>query len=173
MIVGAAIAMRYRPQRPMLRRVPHGHDGGRGAAHAGARRRRTALGIVYAARGVGIGVLVAVWNTTLQTQVGGEALGRVTAWDWMASLALWPAGLVLAGPLAQAFGVAATCWASALLGLVGVAVGAVRQGRVAAATGAVRSPPPPALRSRRAAAAAARLGAVPSVAQSGGGPSRS
>jgi hypothetical protein len=76
-----------------------------------------ALGIVYAARGVGIGVLVAVWNTTIQTQVEGEALGRVTAWDWMASLALWPVGLALAGPLAQAYDVATVCWATAGLGL--------------------------------------------------------
>ena len=65
-----------------------------------------------------MGLLVAVWNTTLQTKIQGEALGRVTAWDWMASLALWPAGLAVAGPLAQAFGVTALCWASAGLGLV-------------------------------------------------------
>jgi hypothetical protein len=61
---------------------------------------------------------VAVWNTTLQTKIKGEALGRVTAWDWMASLALWPAGLAVAGPLAQAFGVTTLCWVSAGLGLV-------------------------------------------------------
>jgi len=61
---------------------------------------------------------VAVWNTTLQTKIQGEALGRVTAWDWMSSMALWPAGLAVAGPLAQAFGVTTVCWASAGLGLV-------------------------------------------------------
>ena len=36
----------------------------------------------------------------------------------MSSLALWPAGLAVAGPLAQAFGVTTLCWVSAGLGLV-------------------------------------------------------
>jgi hypothetical protein len=76
-------------------------------------------------RGIGVGVLVAVWHPTLQTQVEGEALGRVTAWDWMSSQALWPAGLAVAGPVAQAFGVTTVFWVSVGLGLV-VRVGGAR-----------------------------------------------
>ena len=65
-----------------------------------------------------VGILVAVWNTALQTEIGDEALGRVVAWDWMASLALWPAGLAVAGPLAEAFGVTTTSWIAVALGSV-------------------------------------------------------
>jgi len=57
-----------------------------------------------------------VWNTALQTEIEDEALGRVVAWDWMSSLALWPAGLALAGPLAEALGVTTTSWLSFGLG---------------------------------------------------------
>lgn len=118
MIAGAAFAMRYRPTRPMVLVTLMGTTAVAAPLTLALGGGATALGAVYVTRGVGVGVLAAVWNTTIQTQVQGEALGRVIAWDWMASLALWPAGLALAGPLAQAFGVAATCWVSALLGLV-------------------------------------------------------
>ena len=47
-----------------------------------------------------------------------ESLGRVTAWDWMASLALWPVGLAVAGPLAEEFGVTTMCWVTGGLGLL-------------------------------------------------------
>ncbi len=118
MIAGAAFAMRYRPTRPMVLVTLMGTTAAAAPLTLALGGGATALGVVYVTRGVGVGVLAAVWNATIQTQVRGEALGRVTAWDWMASLALWPAGLALAGPLAQAFGVAATCWASAVLGLI-------------------------------------------------------
>jgi len=42
----------------------------------------------------------------------------VTAWDWMASLALWPVGLAVAGPLAEEFGVTTMCWVTGGLGLL-------------------------------------------------------
>ena len=42
----------------------------------------------------------------------------MTAWDWMTASALWPVGLILAGPAAEAIGVTAACWLSAGLGLV-------------------------------------------------------
>ena len=59
-----------------------------------------------------------MWNTTLQTQIAKESLGRVTAWDWMSSLALWPVGLAVAGPLAERFGVTTMCWVTGGLGLL-------------------------------------------------------
>ncbi len=118
MIAGAALAFRYRPKRPMVLVCLTGTTAVAAPLTLALGGSALALGVVYAARGVGVGLLVAVWNTTLQTKISGEALGRVTAWDWMSSLALWPAGLAVAGPLAQAFGVTTLCWVSAGLGLV-------------------------------------------------------
>jgi hypothetical protein len=67
---------------------------------------------------------------TLQTQVPGESLGRVTAWDWMGSLALWPAGPAVAGPLAQALGVPSWCgWAAGSVWVM--LVGNARRSRTA------------------------------------------
>jgi len=76
------------------------------------------LVLVQAGRGVAIGVLVAVWMTTLQREIPAEALSRVTAWDWMASMALWPAGLAIAGPLADVVGVRTACALTAGLGML-------------------------------------------------------
>ena len=117
MLLGAAWALRYKPRRPMVVVAITGTTAVAAPLTLALGGGALALGIVYALRGVAIGLLVAVWNTTLQTKIEGEALGRVTAWDWMASLALWPAGLAVAGPLAQAFGVTTLCWVSAGLGL--------------------------------------------------------
>jgi hypothetical protein len=118
MLLGAAWALRYKPKRPMVLVAITGTTAVAAPLTLALGGGALALGIVYALRGVAIGLLVAVWNTTLQTKIEGEALGRVTAWDWMASLALWPAGLAVAGPLAQAFGVTTLCWVTAGLGLV-------------------------------------------------------
>jgi MFS family permease len=117
MIVGMLIAMRYRPKRPMITVTLTGATAVAAPLAMAIFGDPWVLGAVYGLRGVSVGILVAVWNTTLQTQVSKESLGRVTAWDWMASLALWPVGLAVAGPLAQAFGVTAMCWATGILGL--------------------------------------------------------
>jgi MFS family permease len=105
MIVGMLVAMRYRPRRPMITVTLTGSTAVAAPLALAIFGDPWVLGVVYGLRGVSVGILVAVWNTTLQTQIAKESLGRVTAGDWMASLALWPVGLAVAGPLAQAFGV--------------------------------------------------------------------
>jgi MFS family permease len=146
MMAGAALAFRYKPKRPMVLVCLTGTTAVAAPLTLALGGSALALGVVYAARGVGVGLLVAVWNTTLQTQIEGEALGRVTAWDWMSSLALWPAGLAVAGPLAQAFGVTTLCWVSAGLGLVAslwvLLVKDVWRLRPAAALAAASAAPP-------------------------------
>src|SRR5665648_435515 len=118
MLGGAAIALRYKPRRPMVVVCLTGTAAVAAPLTLALGGGALALGVVYGLRGIGVGFLVAVWNTTLQTKIQGEALGRVTAWDWMSSLALWPAGLAVAGRSRQAFGLTALRWASAGLGLV-------------------------------------------------------
>ncbi len=118
MIVGMAIAMRYRPKRPMITVTLTGSTAVAAPLALAIFGNPWVLGGVYVLRGVAVGILVAVWNTTLQTQIARESLGRVTAWDWMASLALWPVGLAVAGPLAEEFGVTTMCWVTGGLGLL-------------------------------------------------------
>lgn len=45
-----------------------------------------------------------LWHTTLQRQVPSRSLSRVSSFDWMVSLAFFPIGAALAGPIADAFG---------------------------------------------------------------------
>jgi len=118
MILGGGAALRYRPKRPMVTVTLMGATTVASPLTLALGGGPVALGAVQGVRGIAVGVLVAVWNTALQSEVQDEALGRVVAWDWMASMALWPVGLAVAGPLAEWFGVTTTSWISAGLGAV-------------------------------------------------------
>jgi MFS family permease len=59
-----------------------------------------ALGTVA---GAGSTLFSVWWETALAQRIPPEALSRVTAYDWMGSLALLPVGFVLVGTLAEQF----------------------------------------------------------------------
>jgi hypothetical protein len=70
-----------------------------------------------------IGILVVIWFTLLQRLVPGELLGRVTALDWMITIAGVPLSFAIVGPLADSIGADATLiWAGVLGGLITVAL---------------------------------------------------
>jgi MFS family permease len=52
----------------------------------------------------------ALWDATLQSNVGAAELGRVSAYDWIGSTAFRPLGLVVAGPVAVVLGVTSELW---------------------------------------------------------------
>ncbi|WP_042433074.1 MFS transporter [Streptacidiphilus anmyonensis] len=54
--------------------------------------------------GVGIGVWGVMWATSVQTQVPGEVLNRVHAYEVAGSVGMYPIGSALAGPAVGAFG---------------------------------------------------------------------
>ena len=54
--------------------------------------------------GGGIALFQIWWETALAERVPPHVLSRVTAYDWMGSLALLPFGYLLAGPLGEALG---------------------------------------------------------------------
>jgi hypothetical protein len=57
-----------------------------------------------AAAGAGIGLFAVWWETALAQRIPPHLLSRVSAWDWMGSLALLPFGYLLAGPVGRAIG---------------------------------------------------------------------
>ncbi|WP_205698214.1 MFS transporter [Conexibacter sp. SYSU D00693] len=59
---------------------------------------------VAAAGGWGLSLFDVWWTTALSELIPPAALGRVSAFDWMGSLALLPVAYALAGPLADAVG---------------------------------------------------------------------
>jgi MFS family permease len=60
--------------------------------------------LVALANGFGFSLLMIWWETALAYHIPPSALSRVSAYDWMGSLALVPVGFLVAGPLANAFG---------------------------------------------------------------------
>ena len=59
---------------------------------------------LFAAAGIGLSLFGIWWETALAERVPPHTLSRVSAYDWMGSLALLPVGYLLAGPLGEAFG---------------------------------------------------------------------
>jgi MFS family permease len=62
---------------------------------------------VTLAAGIGPMVFNTLWETTLLQHVPEHVRSRVSAYDWLGSLALQPLGLALVGPLASAIGTSA------------------------------------------------------------------
>jgi hypothetical protein len=60
--------------------------------------------LIFLLDGVGVALFGIWWETALAERVPAHVLSRVTAYDWMGSLALLPLGYVLAGPLGEALG---------------------------------------------------------------------
>jgi len=103
-LVGALIGVRWRPKRPL---------------RAGllliiiwpiqdivfAVNSPLALVVPFAfATGFGFSLFGVWWETALARHIPPHAISRVSAYDWMGSLALLPLGFVIAGPLAGVFG---------------------------------------------------------------------
>jgi MFS family permease len=111
-IVGALLAIRVRPVRPLvictLAAVP-----------LAGQILALALGVpvwLLAASSflgaAGVGVHLTLWFTTFQQQVPEHAQSRVSSYDVLGSFVLIPLGLALVGPVAAAIGRQETLWLS-------------------------------------------------------------
>ena len=58
----------------------------------------------YFLEGVAVGVFTTTWETALQREIPARVLSRVSAWDWMGSVAGMPLGFALTGPLLAVVG---------------------------------------------------------------------
>jgi MFS family permease len=80
--------------------------------------------------GVSAALVNVLWETTLQEQIPPEALSRVSAFDLMGSLAFYPLGTVVVGPIAAVIGVAGSfavaCGATVASGLLQIALPDIR-----------------------------------------------
>jgi MFS family permease len=103
-VVGAIVGIRFKPRRPMIIGLlltlfwPL-----QTLAFAAA---APLAGVVALAFGAGLGFTLfeVWWMTALVRHIPPQALSRVSAYDWMGSLALLPLGFAIAGPLASAWG---------------------------------------------------------------------
>ncbi len=117
-VAGALIGFRWRPGHPMR------------AAMLLALPWPVAIGLfalglplallitVFVLSGTGLALFGIWWETALAERVPAHLLSRVTAYDWMGSLALLPIGYVLAGPLGEALGTVEVLAAGSALAFV-------------------------------------------------------
>jgi hypothetical protein len=67
--------------------------------------------------GIGVTAFFTLWEVSLQEHVPGEALSRVSSFDYLAATALMPLGTALAGPIAAAAGTQTTLLGMSALGV--------------------------------------------------------
>lgn len=131
LVTGGLIGLRFRPRRMLV------------AATVGILAIPTplialgfplsvpAIAAVAFVAGIGNEVFGLLWNTTMQQEIPTDKLSRVYSYDALGSIGLVPLGYALAGPAADAFGVRATLWGAAAIGiavtLVVLAVPSVRR----------------------------------------------
>jgi hypothetical protein len=72
------------------------------------------IGAAFVA-GIGIEVFGVLWDTTIQQEIPGEALSRVSSYDALGSFALMPVGFAASGAIAAAVGTRSTFFGTATL----------------------------------------------------------
>ena len=83
---------------------------------------------LFALGGVGLALFGVWWETALAERVPPHLLSRVSAYDWMGSLALAPVGYLLAGPAGEALGTSEVLAAGAGVGALVLSAGLLVRG---------------------------------------------
>ena len=129
-LVGGVIAIRIRPRRPLVVHIVALALFAAPTALLAAEVPAAVVALGTFLAGIGLMLGDVVWDSTLQRNVPPETLSRVSSYDWFGSLALYPLGLVIWGPISDAIGVDPALWlAAGLLLAVVVAPLAVREVR--------------------------------------------
>jgi hypothetical protein len=126
-VLGGAFAIRTNPRRPMLVVVGTGPLFAIPLALLAAHAHTAVLAAATFVSGAVLTLGNALWESTLQRQIPAEALSRVSAYDWFGSLAFYPLGLALWGPVSGQIGIYPSLWlAFALWSVVILAMFAVK-----------------------------------------------
>ena len=104
-IAGGLLALSWRPRRPMLLIAAGMSLAAAPVALLALQAPVWTLYLSLAVLGVEWGLYDPFWTTCMQAEVSPAMISRVSSYDYLGSLAFYPAGLALAGPLADAFGV--------------------------------------------------------------------
>jgi MFS family permease len=117
-IVGGLVSLRWRPRRPLLIIAAGMSLAAIPVALLALRAPVWTLFVSLAVMGVQWGLYDPFWTTCMQREVEPVMISRVSSYDYLGSLAFYPAGLALAGPLADAFGISTVLWVSAGVAIV-------------------------------------------------------
>ena len=121
-VIGGLVALRIRPRRPLV-------VGNLGvvflalpAALLAIRAPAVVVALGALVGGLGVSAFNPIWETALQRHIPARSLSRVSAYDWLVSLALAPIGQMLVGPITAGIGIDPTLWAIAGVFVVGAAI---------------------------------------------------
>ena len=122
-MLGAAAGLRWRPQRPMLLGLLACAPWPVMMATYAVGAPVALVAPVAGATGIGLALFDIWWATALAERIPAGALSRVSAYDWMGSLAFLPIGYLLAGPAAALLGASTVLAVGAGLTALALAAG--------------------------------------------------
>ena len=120
-ILGALLGFRWRPRFPMRASMLLALPFPIALGSFGLGLPIGVLVVIFVLAGTGIALCDLLWHTALAERVPPQMLSRVTAYDWMGSLALLPIGYVLAGPIGEAFGAVEVLVVGSVIALISLA----------------------------------------------------
>lgn len=103
-VSGALVGSRWRPRRPMRTALLFSVPWPACIAVFALGPPRPVLYASMTTAGLGIGLFAVWWETALAQRIPPHLLSRISAWDYMGSLALLPLGYALSGPAARLVG---------------------------------------------------------------------
>jgi predicted MFS family arabinose efflux permease len=118
MICAGLVALRYRPERPLLVATLAVLTMAPLLAFLGLAAPLTVILPAAFVAGVGLELYGVFWDTTLQQHIPDEKLSRVSSYDVLGSFALIPVGVAVMGPISNAIGVAETLLGAAVVVVV-------------------------------------------------------
>ena len=116
-IAGGVTALRWRPRRPFFVLAAGMSVTALPLAMLATTAPTWALLSSTAGLGVVWGMFDPFWLTAMQREVAPDMISRVSSYDYLGSLAFYPAGLAIVGPVADLIGVSATLWIAAGCGV--------------------------------------------------------
>ena len=109
-LAGSLLAARVRPRRPLLFAALTDGLFALPLAFMAAVPPVPLIACGALLAGAGMALAISVWESTLQGHVPGESLSRVSSYDWFGSLAFYPLGLAVWGPVAAIIGISVSLW---------------------------------------------------------------
>jgi MFS family permease len=124
LLIGGLIALRWRPQRPLVAGLLAGLGAPIFLAALAAPAPLPLVVLAAVPSGIGFELFNVFWITAMQQHIPPERLARVTSYDALGSFVFIPVGYTLAGPAAETFGLPQTLWAAsaAMVGLTALAL---------------------------------------------------
>jgi predicted MFS family arabinose efflux permease len=117
-LVGAAVAARLRPERPLRFLMLASFGLPLSMLALAGPAPFAVLAVAFLVVGMQIEFWGVLWPTVMQTHVPRDRLSRATAFDALGSMVLGPVGLAVSGPVIAAFGLPALFIGSAVLAVV-------------------------------------------------------